>query len=174
MSPSNHFQLFGLEPGVDLDVKALEHRYRQLSLESHPDRQANPGARVQAAALSASLNEAMRVLKDPARRATYLLKLKGVDLEAEQAGARVQLPLDFLEEVLARREALEAATGRGDLAAAQALAGEIRAARAASLEAAQAALRQDQVPQAALALAQLRYYGRFLEEFDAFEENHAP
>jgi molecular chaperone HscB len=129
---------------------------------------------VQAASLSASLNEALKVLKDPARRATYLLKLSGVDLEAEHAGPRVQLPLDFLEEVLERREALEAATARGDLGAAEALARQIRAARAEALVRAEDALRQGDVPRATLALAQLRYYGRFLEEFDSFEESQTP
>ncbi len=170
----NHFQLFGLEPGVDLDVKALEQRYRQLSLQHHPDRQADASARVQAAGLSATLNEALKVLKDPARRATYLLKLKGVDLEAEHAGTRVPLPPDFLEEVLERREALEAATARGDLAAARALGAQTRAAGAAALEAAQAALREGALTAATLALAKLRYHRRLLEEFDAFEEEHAP
>jgi molecular chaperone HscB len=170
----NHFQLFGLEPGVDLDVKALEARFRQLALESHPDRQSSAGARVEAAGRTASLNEALKVLKDPARRATYLLKLQGVDLEAEHAGAQVSLPLEFLEEVLERREALEAASARGDLAAAATLAAGIRTARAGALERAQAALRAGEVRRAALALAQLRYYGRFLEEFDAFEESQTP
>ncbi len=170
----NHFQLFGLAPTVDLDVKALEHRYRQLSLESHPDRQVDAAARVQAAGRSASLNEALKVLKDPARRATYLLKLKGVDLDAEHGGATVPLPPAFLEEVLERREALEAATARGDLERARALGEAMRTARAATLEQALAALRRDDLPAATLALAELRYQGRFLEELDAFEERHTP
>jgi molecular chaperone HscB len=170
----NHFELFGLAPTVDLDVKALEHRYRQLSLESHPDRQADPGRRVQAAARAADLNEAVRVLKDPARRATYVLKLLGVDLEAEHGAARVQLPPGFLEEVLERREALEGATARGDAAAARTLAEAMRAASAEALRAAEDALRSRDVPTATLALAQLRYYGRFLEEFDTFEESQTP
>jgi molecular chaperone HscB len=167
----NHFELFGLQPSVDVDVKALEQRYRELALTTHPDRQPDAAARVQAASLSATLNEGLRLLKDPARRATYLLKLLGVDLDAEHAASQVQLPMEFLEEVLERREALERATSQGDLPAARALADAIAAARAEALAGAQAALRAQDVPLATLALARLRYYGRFLEEFDVFQEN---
>ena len=56
------------------------------------------------------------------RRAQYLLQLHGVD-----AGAGGQLPVDFLEQQLARREVADAAATAGDDGALTALAGEVRA-----------------------------------------------
>ncbi len=68
-----HFELFGLAPSVDVDVAALEAKHRALALEHHPDRQADPKLRRAAADTTASLNEALKVLRDPVKRAFYLL-----------------------------------------------------------------------------------------------------
>lgn len=167
-----HFELFGLAPSVDLDVAALETLHRQLALEAHPDRQGNADARARrgAAEKSAALNEAVKVLRDPVRRAFYVLELKGIKLDTEQAAAAVKMPLEFLEEVMERRETLEAAKVAKKLDAVQAMAGDVRRAAAESLATAQEALRRDDVSQATLALGRVRYYTRFLEEVDAFEE----
>ncbi|GMU60824.1 MAG: hypothetical protein AMXMBFR34_25870 [Myxococcaceae bacterium] len=168
----DYFELYGIPRSADLDVKALEQRFRELSLEVHPDRLvgADAHARRVAAEKTASLNEGVRVLKDPVRRALYLLKLKGVDLESEQAAAKLQMPLEFLEEIMGRREALEGVKVKRDLDRAHAMAAEIRTARDAHLAQAKAALEKDDVPAATQALGRLRYYARFLEEVDAFEE----
>lgn len=165
----NHFELFGLVPAVDVDVKAVEQLHRDRSLEVHPDRlgQADAPTRRKAAELSASLNEAVRVLRDPVRRAFYVLKLAGVDLEAD---SRVQLPMEFLEEIMERREALEKVRAQKDLGAAQALAGSVKAALQTSLAEGQDALRRGATIEATAALGRVRYYSRFLEEVDAFEE----
>lgn len=168
----DHFELFGLPRGVDVDLKALEQRFRELSLELHPDRLvgAEPRERRLAAERTASLNEGVKILRDPVRRAFYLLRLKGVDLEGEQAAARLQMPMEFLEEIMERREALEQAKSNKALDRAQAMAHDIRAARDASLAQARQALIADDVPTATQALGRVRYYVRFLEEVDAFEE----
>jgi molecular chaperone HscB len=165
----NHFELFGLAPSVDIDVKALEQQHRDRAMTAHPDRLigADAHTRRQAAELSASLNEAVRVLRDPLKRALYVLKLAGVDLEGERAPA---MPLEFLEEVIEQREALEQARATKDLERAVTMAKTVRAARDLALAAAQAALREGQVPLATVALGRVRYYSRFLEEVDAFEE----
>lgn len=167
-----HFELFNLAPSVDLDVKALEDLHRKLSLEAHPDRLtgADAHARRLAAEKSASLNEAIKVLKDPVRRAFYLLELKGVKLDTEQAAAKLKMPLAFLEEIMEHREALEAVKAQRSLERAHAMAKDIRALRDTALAQAQDALRKDDVPAASLALGRVRYYSRFLEEVDAFEE----
>lgn len=168
----NHFEIFGIAPSVDVDVKALEQRHRELSLEVHPDRLAGADAHTRrlAAEKSAALNDAIKVLRDPARRAFYLLKLNGVDLEAEHAAAKVKLPMEFLEEIIERREALEAAKAEKNLDKAHAMAGDIRVQRDEQLEEAQDALRVKDLEAATVALGRLRYYSRFLEEVDAFEE----
>jgi molecular chaperone HscB len=166
-----HFDLFRLAPSVDLDVAALEAQHRKLAMESHPDRAGSePHARRLAAEKSAALNDAIKVLKDPVRRAFYVLELKGVKLDSDQAAAKVKMPMDFLEEIMEQREALEAAKATRKLEAAHALAVGIRDAHQKTLALAQDALRRDDVPTATTALGRVRYYTRFLEEVDAFEE----
>ncbi len=166
-----HFELFSLAPSVDLDVPALEAQHRKLAMESHPDRAgADPHARRLAAEKSAALNDAIKVLKDPVRRAFYVLELKGVKLDSDQAAAKVKMPMDFLEEIMERREQLEAVKATRKLEAAHAMAVGIREQAKKTLEHAQDALRRDDVPTATTALGRVRYYTRFLEEVDAFEE----
>lgn len=173
----SHFDLFGLPPSVELDVAALEEKYRALALKAHPDRAAGADAatRVRLAAQQASLNEALKVLRDPVRRAFYLLKLRGVDLESEGAAARQKMPPEFLEEVMERREALDAAKAARDLGRAQALGAEVRALLDAALARARAALSKPAGDAAALAeatveLGRVRYFTRYLEEVEAIEE----
>lgn len=168
----SHFDLFGLSPSVDLDVAKLEASHRTLSFQTHPDRlvDADPHARRLAAQKAAVLNEAVKVLRDPFRRALYLLELKGVKLEGESGAAEVKMPQGFLEQILEVREQLEEAKANRNLETAQAMAAQIRAARARSLASGQEALRGNDLTAATLALSQVRYYTRFLEEVDALEE----
>jgi molecular chaperone HscB len=169
---STHFDIFGLEPQVDLDVKALEQKHRDLSLEYHPDRVKDPDARTRRLAVErqTALNDAFKVLKDPVRRAFYVLKLKGVDLEKDETAAKASMPMSFLEEVMERREALEAVKAKQDLAGARAMADEVSALKDQALKAAQDALRAGALEEATHQLGRVRYLGRFLEEVEAFEE----
>lgn len=167
-----HFELFSLAPSVDLDVAALEAQHRKLAMETHPDRVSGADAHTRrlAAEKSAALNDAVKVLKDPVRRAMYVLELKGVKLDSEHDAAKVKMPMDFLEEIMEQREALEAVKATRKLEGAHAMAVQIRAAKDKTLALAQVALRRDDVPTATTALGRVRYYTRFLEEVDAFEE----
>ena len=108
----NYFELFGLPQCYRFDPARLEQAYRKLQIEVHPDRFAAGSAQEQRIALqsSARVNEAYRSLKDPVLRAQYLLELNGIEAISE---TDTQLPLDFLERQLERREtAAEAAAGR--------------------------------------------------------------
>lgn len=165
----NFFEHFGLQPTVDVDVPALEAKYRELSLVHHPDR-VSADRRLEAVQKTTSLNEAVKVLKDPIRRAYYLLKLRGVDLEREDGAARASMPMEFLEIILEQREQLDLAREKKDLPRVRALAAEIGKACDAALAAGQAALRKDDTAEATAQLAKVRYYTRFLEEVDAIEE----
>lgn len=155
---------------MDVDVQALEARHRALSLELHPDRQADPKERRLAVDKTASLNEAVKVLRDPVRRAFYLLKLKGVDLERDEAGEQRRMPLEFLEEVMERREALEAVRAAKDLARARAMAKEVSGLKDQALGAARTALIAEDVKTATHQLGRVRYFTRFLEEVEAIED----
>lgn len=178
-----HFDVFGLKRAYDVDVPALEKHYRELSLQLHPDRVAQADARERLKALegTTALNEAFKTLKDPVRRAFYLLKLHGVDLDREDAGAQKDMPLEFLEEVMELREALDAAMEKKDLERARAMAGDVEGKRKVALGEAAGALRaleggaggddsQALVRKASHALGRVRYFTRFLEQVDAFEE----
>lgn len=158
-----HFELFGLSPSVDLDVPSLDAKYRELSLANHPDR--NPDDRVGAASRTASINEAFKVLRDPVKRAFYLLASRGVDLE------RVSMPADFLEKILEQREQLEVAKEQKNVAKARGLAAEISQESDEVLRLGQEALRRDDLPLATALLAKVRYFARFLEEVEAIEED---
>lgn len=166
------FDIFGLPVSCDLDVKALEARHRELSLEFHPDRFATADAKTRVRALekTTALNDAFKVLKDPFRRALAVLKTHGVDLENEQAAAKVQLPLEFLEEVMTRREQLEGLRVRKNLEAAQQVGAEMTALRQQILAEGTAALAANDIALATQKLGRVRYYTRFIEEVEAFEE----
>ncbi|NNC16045.1 Fe-S protein assembly co-chaperone HscB [Corallococcus exiguus] len=175
-----HFDVFGLPRSHAVDVPALEKQYRELSLQLHPDR-VGPGdakARLAAVEGTTALNGAFKTLKDPVRRAFYLLKLHGVDLDREDAGAQKDMPLEFLEEVMELREALDEAIAAKDLPRAQAMAKDVAGRKAAALQEAVASLgtlegagdSPDGVRKASHALGRVRYFTRFLEQVDAFEE----
>ncbi len=177
---ATHFDVFGIAPGYDVELPALEKQYRELSLKLHPDRFAHAEARERRLSLeqTAALNEAWRVLKDPVRRAFYLLRLHGVNLEEEQAAERAKMPMEFLEEVMELRETLAEAAAEKDLGKAQQMAGDVEKRRKTSLDEAVAQLRiLEQNPKdetartkASHALGRVRYFNRFLEEVEAIEE----
>ncbi len=174
------FEVFGLSPTVDIDVASLEKAHRELSLKLHPDRFAHAEPRERRLSLeqTTALNEAMRVLKDPIRRAFYVLKLNGVDLEREDSAAQRQMPMDFLEEVMTLREELDEARQAKDLPRAQAMAANVEKQKRSALEQAQGALRAlledeknaDALTKASHALGRVRYFTRFLDEVAAIEE----
>ncbi|XXF81558.1 Fe-S protein assembly co-chaperone HscB [Myxococcaceae bacterium GXIMD 01537] len=177
---ATHFDTFGLAPTPDVDVPALEKHFRELSLRLHPDRFAQAEARERRLSLeqTTALNEAYRTLKDPVRRAFYLLKLHGVDLDREDAGAQKDMPLEFLEEVMELREALEEALAARDAGRARAMADEVAARGQRALGEAAGLLRALQaapgdaqaVKKASHALGRVRYFTRFVEQVEAFEE----
>jgi molecular chaperone HscB len=177
---ATHFDVFGLRPSYAVDLGELERKYRELSLKLHPDRFAQADARERRFSLehASALNNAWRVLKDPARRAFYLLKLHGVDLETEQGAEKVQMPLEFLERVMSLREALEEARANKDLDAVHAMADGVRREERGALQEAVEALqemerdsRSERAKQRATqSLGRVRYFTRFMEEVAAIEE----
>ena len=86
----------------------LEQRYRALSRQFHPDYFYNAPAAERRASLEQSsyLNDAYRVLKNPAARVEYLLQLEGVAPKSAADSAK-QVPPALLEEVFALNEELD-------------------------------------------------------------------
>ena len=122
----NHFALFGMTAGFALDVAALDAAYRDVQREVHPDRFTTaPDVEKRIAAQWATqANEAYRILKSPLARGRYLLRLNGVDTEEE---SNTSMPVDFLMQQMAWREAVVDAKTARDEASLSRLAMEKRA-----------------------------------------------
>lgn len=119
------FSLFGLPEQFSVDESALDAAWKRLQSVAHPDRFSASSDFQRRVALqwSTRINEAHQVLKDPVQRATYLLSLYGRSIEAE---SNTSMPVDFLSEQMALREALDAARERPEPHRGEALA-ELRA-----------------------------------------------
>lgn len=177
---SDHFETLGVAPVFAVDEKALEERYRELTRLLHPDRHAAAGASARRLALEKTIavNDAYRVLRDPARRAAYLLSRHGIDLgETGAGGAGKYLPPGFLFEVMEIRESFDEARAKKDFSTVEKLASMARSEKQAALEAIASAFEANDFEEAARRLSVLRYYDRLLGEVrafedEAFEENH--
>jgi molecular chaperone HscB len=110
---ADYFAFFGLPRKLLLDEAALEKSFYSLSRRFHPDYFMTATDRERQASLDRSslLNDAYRTLRDPIRRAQYLLSLEGYK-EAEK-----KAPPDLLEEVFdlnMQLEEMRAAKKMGD------------------------------------------------------------
>ena len=110
---SNHFELFGLPVAYAVAAEALSARYRELQQAAHPDRVAGASDRERRLSMqrATQINEAYQVLKDPLRRARYLLHLNGVEWDDEH---NTFSDPAFLMEQMERREALDEVRDRDD------------------------------------------------------------
>lgn len=115
MSTSDYFQLFELPRAFEVDVEALQPRYRELQRQFHPDRFAAEPATVQREAVqkAADINTAFSTLKNPVQRARHLLALAGHPLNIESATVS---DTDFLMAQMELREQLDDAEQPGQLA----------------------------------------------------------
>ena len=106
----NHFDLFGLPARFELDGEKLARAYRDIQATVHPDRFVNASDAERRVSMQQAthVNEAYQTLRNPIRRAGYLLLLQGVDPQFEENTA---MPADFLVEQMEWREAIEAAAG---------------------------------------------------------------
>src|SRR5579871_5622776 len=106
---NDHFQRLGLPRRFSINTAELERAYLALSRVVHPDYHVTSSEAELSASLelSALLNEAYNILRDPFRRADYLLGLEGGPTASEHK----QLPPNFLAEMLEAREEVEQARG---------------------------------------------------------------
>ena len=83
----NYFEIFGLPEVFNLDLAALTERYQSIQKSVHPDKYAHASSQEQALAVKKStlVNDAYQTLKNPLKRAQYMLELRGVELPNEQA-----------------------------------------------------------------------------------------
>ena len=101
-----YFEAFGIEPALAIDTEDLQQRFYRLSREFHPDRFTRKPAVEQQLALerTSMLNDGLRILKDPVRRAEYVLTQHGFDIGEQRTK---DVPPELLEEVFELNMALE-------------------------------------------------------------------
>jgi len=103
---TDYYELVGIPRSLNLSLEALQQRYYELSRQLHPDRfmQKPEVERQRALDMSSMLNDAYRTLKDPIKRAQYLLTLEGFDVGEQRSK---DVPPELLEEVFELNMALE-------------------------------------------------------------------
>lgn len=104
--PDNYFDFFGLDRKLVVDESTLQKRFYELSKQWHPDRfsRASPEEQNRALEATSTLNDGYRTLKDPVKRAEYLLSEEGFPI-GEQRSKNV--PPELLEEVFELNMLLE-------------------------------------------------------------------
>ncbi len=75
----SHFTLFQLPVTFELDLSLLQERYEALQQQCHPDHFVHSGPQVQkiSTQMSTRVHQAYRILKEPLKRAQYLLEEQG-------------------------------------------------------------------------------------------------
>lgn len=174
------FDTLGVSPRFDLDQAELAQRHRDLSRALHPDRHTGEAATSRRLALGRMIevNEALRVLKDPVRRAGALARRLGLPVgEGNEPKAAPALLMEFME----AREELGAAVAAKDAARVRRLEASMKEREATVLRDlgdAFAAVASSETERGEAArgdavlalLGELRYVRRFLDEVAAFEE----
>ncbi|MFX1672095.1 Fe-S protein assembly co-chaperone HscB [Paraburkholderia sp. A2WS-5] len=162
----SHFVLFGLPEQFALDADALAHAYRAVQAQVHPDRFAAAGEAQKRVAMqwATRANEAYQTLRDPLKRATYLLHLRGIEVGAENNTA---MEPAFLMQQMEWREAIEDAVGAKNVDALDALAAELRDDERVRLAKLGALLDSGSNQPAAEAVRQLMFVERVAAEVDS-------
>ncbi len=108
--PKTSTNSLALTRKLTLDNEALQKRFYELSRHWHPDRFSRKSAAEQAQALEATaiLNDGYRTLRDPVKRAEYLLKEEGFPIGEQRSK---DVPPELLEEVFELNMALEELKG---------------------------------------------------------------
>ena len=171
------FAVLGQPARHAIDLPATEAAYKELSRQVHPDRFATADPRARRASLgrTVQLNLAWQTLRDPIKRAEYLLLRAGIDVAEKKPSSgnsdkgthKVAAPPAFLLEILELNDELNAARMEGDTVKVAFMAEEMRDRARASLNEIAAALDSGvpgQMEEAARSLVALRYYQRFIDE----------
>jgi molecular chaperone HscB len=104
--PRDYYEFFGLDRKLVIDAAELQKRFYELSRQWHPDRFSRKSASEQEMSLDATsiLNDGYRTLKDPVKRAEYLLTQDGFPIGEQRSK---DVPPELLEEVFELNMMLE-------------------------------------------------------------------
>mgnify|MGYP001823861529 CR=1 FL=1 len=164
---SNFFELFGLPVSYDVDLGQVQHHYMELQKQVHPDKFANATDQEKRLSMQQTswINEAQATLKDPVLRATYLLKLKGVDINLEN---ETTMDAAFLMQQLEMRERLEHISSDDDpLDALDALAKEVKTDTSEMMHGFAVSYENDQLDDAREWIRKLQFMQKANNEIDA-------
>ncbi len=113
----NYFEIFGLEEKFALNADQLAERFQTIQKSVHPDRFAHASSQEKHLAVkkSTTVNQAYQTLKNPIKRAEYLLDTRGVEIPNEQ---QTFSDNDFLMRQMELREMLAEVKYSNDINAA--------------------------------------------------------
>lgn len=155
----DYFALLGLPRRFAVDDAALDAAYRAVQGRVHPDRFVRAGDAEKRIAMqwAAQANAAYQTLRQPLKRAVYLLGLHGVDVEAENNTAMAP---DFLIQQMTWREAIDDAVAASNLGALEAQLNALRDEKRTRYEKLGGWLDHDAFQPAAEAVRQLMFIER--------------
>ena len=168
----NYFELFGLEPGFELDQTQLLSQYRNLQKELHPDRfiQADDHQKLISVQNTALVNEAYQTLKVDTSRAEYLLLQAGTEIPQDRT---IQEPEFLISQMELRENMAEVEGSSAPEARLEQLRSEVEQ---CSRDIKQAFVRhwqkgcEAELKQAVLCVQKLKFYDKLSVELDHLEE----
>ena len=109
----NYFKLFSQPQNFEINGEELKKNFRKLQLRYHPDKYigSSPKEHRLAVQFSSYLNNAYATLINPIKRAEYLLEIKGISFDKENATIR---DADFLIAQMELRDTFEKAKKEND------------------------------------------------------------
>lgn len=112
---ASYFDILSTLPAFDLDIAALEAAYLKAQRQFHPDRFVGKPQAEKMAALQKSMdiNQAYETLKNPLKRAQYLLGLQGIIVGTEADSIKPSQAL--LMEIMELREQAEGIKNADDM-----------------------------------------------------------
>lgn len=97
LEKQNHFQKFNLETKFTINEQELENQYLKLQQQFHPDTAKDATL---AEIDSILINQAYQILKNPIKRAIYLLQLQNINIEDEECSVKpTMVTLNFVMEL---------------------------------------------------------------------------
>ena len=164
---SNFFELFGIPVSYDVDLNKIQQQYMTLQKQVHPDKFASGSDLEKRISMQQTswINEAQSALKDPVLRASYLLKLRGIDFSLEN---ETTMDAGFLMQQLELRESLENIKNETDpLAALDSLAEKVKASTVVMMEGFAESLDNDQLDDAREWIRKLQFLQKAKKEINA-------
>jgi len=109
----SYFELFGLDLEFDIDLKQLHAEQQRLQAIFHPDRFVNASEQDKRLSVQQAswVNEGYETLSNPVKRARYMLRLSGLELNDESETTSDTV---FLMEQIAIREEIDECRSNAD------------------------------------------------------------